>query len=183
MFFWKDMLARRKRADRGEDRKEGEEEQAGKPRRSIDEVLDTTNEMTVNRERRSQADTWPTAYKKDSQKKTHNNNDLTPNLLKRVKRVLPDVDEDPDTSKTFHNTLDDDFASLFEHEDEPPHLHSSSRSHENSKSHHHHNHRKTTLLGKMTDKNHNHDRLTKHHYKTTSHDSKNSQSNSTNSFR
>ena len=108
MFFWKDMLARRKRESKlepSENKYKRTKIQVDRPR-PLSSVVTKKKEITINRKKRSQADDhWPIAYKGDAQKKSYKDKSR---YLKRRKRIVSDDDTD---DKNENNNMD--FSLLF----------------------------------------------------------------------
>ena len=137
MFFWKDMLARKKREDHDDLHREkakkairfssalpvrerrSEEDQTNSVELANLKVVNDLNlapetrpkpQIKIIREARSQADQWSTKYKRDVDKmmRRYDNN----SLLKRTKRVVPRKElQDLITDKIEDN---DDFSTLFQ---------------------------------------------------------------------
>jgi len=116
MFFWKDMLARRKRDNKLDptliqiakfkSRLPNNNKRqiiATEQRRPTTKSADKNDRLSVIRSKRSQADDrWPISYKGDSQKKSYNKKDSL-SALKRRKRVTFDTaeGENSDFEKLF----------------------------------------------------------------------------------
>ena len=106
MFFWKDMLARKKREDNNIDELQKYKNKATKQK----VILGFNKGLPIIRDRRSQADEWPTNHKTDAQKRGYRKKII----LTRKKRILPIEEEENEEESTFkRDEIDDDFASLF----------------------------------------------------------------------
>eukprot|EP00111_Clytia_hemisphaerica_P017539 TCONS_00051925-protein len=105
LFFWKDMLARRKRDEKPTTKSQIK---FNVYKRKLNQNTNTNikDSVSIIRSKRSQADDhWPITYKGDSQKKTYKQSAPNGVTLKRKKRLTLDREEDKNGFATLFNEL------------------------------------------------------------------------------
>ena len=108
LFFWKDMLARRKRDDKPTNSQikfNIYKRKLSTNTLSSNSNANKKNTVSIIRSKRSQADDhWPISYKGDSQKKTYKQS-VPEGTLKRKKRLTLESEEDKNGFATLFNEL------------------------------------------------------------------------------
>ena len=106
MFFWKDMLARKKRDDKFDNRNKTKHD------KSIVFGSESQPKLSRVREKRQQADEWPINYIKDDQKLSYKKQKRT-KYLKRIKRIIAENEIEENRSINSTTLQDKDYERIY----------------------------------------------------------------------